>query len=324
VSRHVLFSRAATLYAIEAEAVLEITELAWLNPWPGDPETALGMIDYRGLPVPVIDLQRRLGGPASAPRIQDQLLFFQIPGTAEGDSTAALLIDSAEDLRDIEAHIHPLSESDRRGMWLQAGPHVLGLATLEERVAVVLDRTSLSGLGRNEQATERLDFLAAGLSSEERELLVRRAQTLAAQARETIPVERIQVVVFRWGSELFGVEVGRVAELTPCPSVTPVPGGPTYLLGLIYHRGSLLRLVDVRGQLGLSTEESPYRPAEIVVLNGSGILTGIGVDAIEAVADLDASQLSKGRGSVSYQDGWLTLIDPTRLVLQEPLEKSFA
>lgn len=316
MKRYVLITLADSLFAVEAELVLEILELPWLSGWPGSPDSVLGLVDYRGVPTPVIDLSRRLGGHASRLHIHSQLLFFSSPS-----GTAALLVDSASDLVSLDADAHePLEAQAHPGLLDRAAAYLRGLVTIGDQVALILELAPLVDFtlevpGSHEPLAELLQCSPA-----ERILLSERARSLARKIDESARRDTLNAVVVRLGDERFALDVSGVAELIRNSPVTPLPGGPTHLLGLIYHRGGLMRLVDIRPQLGLLAESLDL--PEVVVLNGEGMLTGIGVEAIESVVSLDPDQFrphSSGErdlpslGSLPFQGAWLTLLDLDRL-----------
>lgn len=315
--RYVLTQVADFVFAVEADLVLEILEMPWLSRWPGSPDSVLGLVDYRGNPAPVLDLSKRLGGPASRPGMASQLLFFQ---SAHG--AAALLVEGSSDLVEIEeqAH-HPLQPGSHPGLLTRAEPYLRELVSVGDQVALILDAARLIDfhLDPATEAEGSPDF-AADFSPEERAILGERARCLAQKSEHGVTRKTLNVVILRLGQERFALDVTAVAELVGGAPVTPLPGGPAHLLGLIYHRGGLLRLVDIRPQLGLPVPSSDL--AEVVVLNGEGMLTGIGVDAIESVVALapeDFQPHSSGDGnlpslgSLSFQGSWLTLLDLGRL-----------
>lgn len=308
------------MFAMEADLVLEVLEMPWLSRWPGSPESVLGMVDYRGKPAPVLDLSKRLGGPASKPKLTSQLLFFS---SARG--AAALLVEDSSDLVELEdqAH-HPFEPEKHPGLLDRAAPFLKELVTVGDQVALILDAQRLIDFRMDPAAPQENGPDFAHFTPEERVILGERARALAVKPDDGSSRRQLNVVVIRLGQERFALDVTAVAELIRNAPVTPLPGGPAHLLGLIYHRGGLMRLVDIRPQLGLPVPSPEL--AEVVVLNGDGMLTGIGVDAIESVVSMNPDEFkphSSGEGnlpslgSLSFQGTWLTLLDLDRLQVRE-------
>ena len=72
--------------------------------------------------------------------------------------------------------------------------------------------------------------------------------------------DRVQsYVVFRLGGEGYALEVMRVQEVLDMQSLTEVPGGPKFLLGVINLRGHVVPVYDLRLPFGLSQEDRSGR-----------------------------------------------------------------
>lgn len=95
----------------------------------------------------------------------------------------------------------------------------------------------------------------------------------------------IQLVIFRLGSELYGVDVHRVREVTPVLRITPVPLTRAFIRGVMNLRGRVITVIDLRRRLGL--EEVPDTPeTRIVVAEVGGEPVGMIVDAVQEVVTI--------------------------------------
>ncbi len=75
--------------------------------------------------------------------------------------------------------------------------------------------------------------------------------------------DRVQsYVVFRLGGEGYALEVMRVQEVLDMQSLTEVPGGPKFLLGVINLRGHVVPVYDLRLPFGL-IEGRPFGPGAL-------------------------------------------------------------
>lgn len=93
--------------------------------------------------------------------------------------------------------------------------------------------------------------------------------------------KELQIVGFRVGQETFGVPIGSVQEiLRPLP-VTPVPGAPPHVEGVINLRGRIISIVDLRKRCGAPAE--PQRRNRIVVAETGGRSIGLMVDSASEV-----------------------------------------
>lgn len=102
----------------------------------------------------------------------------------------------------------------------------------------------------------------------------------------------LQWVTFRLADETYGINVMQVQEVLRYTEVAPVPGAPGYVLGIINLRGSVVTVIDTRQRFGLpATEVSDH--SRIVVVEVSGQVIGILVDAVSEVVYLNQSEIEK-------------------------------
>ena len=107
-------------YAVRAADVVEVVRAAALVPLPGAPDVILGLLDLRGVPVPVLDARRRFGHP---PRALDPAERFVVADA--GARRVALRVDHALALVEVDASA---VEDPRR--------HVAGVAQVAGVVAL--------------------------------------------------------------------------------------------------------------------------------------------------------------------------------------------
>src|SRR5690349_6059365 len=91
-----------------------------------------------------------------------------------------------------------------------------------------------------------------------------------------------QVVVFDLSGEVYALDILHVHEIIRIQPVTPVPGAPIYIEGLINLRGRVVPVVDLRKRFGLATREINDR-SRIIVVQVSDDIVGVVVDAVSEV-----------------------------------------
>lgn len=127
--RLLLFTIDDRRFGIGAANVSEIVRAVAITPLPGAPTVIEGVIDVRGEIVPVFDLRRRFGLPARDIATTDQFVL-----TRSGRRTAALHVDRASDLVDVDAgRITPTAVATT------AHPAIAGVATLPDGLALISD-----------------------------------------------------------------------------------------------------------------------------------------------------------------------------------------
>ena len=106
------------------------------------------------------------------------------------------------------------------------------------------------------------------------------------QVAETVS----QWVTFRLGDEIYGIDVLKVQEVLRITEISPVPGAPDYVLGIINLRGNVVTVVDARNRFSLPPKESDDA-SRIIVVDAFDKIIGLLVDNVSEVAYVPDSQI---------------------------------
>lgn len=125
-----------------------------------------------------------------------------------------------------------------------------------------------------------------------------------------------QAILLPVGPDLYAVELTSVREVVPDPVVTPLPGAPALIEGVLSLRGEIVPVLDTAMLLGLGELEDPRYA---VVVDAPAGLAALTVDGRPQVADLGEpagpSQLAGAGGRFAAGDGAVA----TLLVVSELL-----
>jgi purine-binding chemotaxis protein CheW len=100
---------------------------------------------------------------------------------------------------------------------------------------------------------------------------------------------RRQLITFRVGKHLFGIDIDEVQEVLTAREISPVPLAPPEVEGLLNLRGRIVTAVELRRRLGLP-ERSARRVPMVIVLRperGSVSLLADAVGDVVIVAGED-------------------------------------
>lgn len=100
----------------------------------------------------------------------------------------------------------------------------------------------------------------------------------------------LQWVTFRLDNEIYGINVMQVQEVLRYTEIAPVPGAPSYVLGIINLRGNVVTVIDTRERFGLPPTEVTDN-TRIVVIEADEQVVGILVDAVAEVVYLRQSEI---------------------------------
>ena len=112
----------------------------------------------------------------------------------------------------------------------------------------------------------------------------------ARTARDLVPSG--QLVTFNLDGVEFGLDIDRVQEITTRTEITPVPGAPRFVLGVINLRGQIIPVLDSRQRFHLAASP-PTSRTRIIVLDLAGEPTGFPVDSVAEVVKLDDFSLKE-------------------------------
>jgi purine-binding chemotaxis protein CheW len=127
------------------------------------------------------------------------------------------------------------------------------------------------------------DILARFMDRSQEEI-DRGAVSLAKAEGETI----FHLVTFHLAKEEYGVEIGSVQEIIRATDITPVPGSPQHVRGVINLRGKIIPVVDLRKRFNLQEIEEHDAQRIVVVELGEKRL-GMLVDRVSQVIKLSSS-----------------------------------
>lgn len=100
----------------------------------------------------------------------------------------------------------------------------------------------------------------------------------------------VQYVTFRLADETYAINVMQVREVLRITEIAPVPGAPSYVLGIINLRGNVVTVIDARSRMGLGPKE-PDDVSRVVIIEGREHVVGMLVDSVAEVIELADSEI---------------------------------
>jgi purine-binding chemotaxis protein CheW len=123
-------------------------------------------------------------------------------------------------------------------------------------------------------------------------ILRERAARLARpDSAEAPAADRLELLEFRLADERYAVETRFVSEVHPLRDLTPLPGTPPFIRGIVNLRGRILPVYDLKKFFGLP-EQGVTDLHRIVVADGGDIEIGLLADVVTGVRTLPPAALS--------------------------------
>ena len=138
----------------------------------------------------------------------------------------------------------------------------------------------------------------------------------------------LQWVTYQLEDEIYGINVMQVQEVLRITEIAPVPGAPSYVLGIINLRGSVVTVVDTRSRFGLMPKESDDL-SRIIIVEVNGNVIGMLVDSVAEVVYLHQSEIDTApnvsnddssrfiQGVCSRKDYLLIIVDVDKFLTEE-------
>jgi purine-binding chemotaxis protein CheW len=143
-----------------------------------------------------------------------------------------------------------------------------------------------------EEARRTLDASGNRPPDEVTRVLRERAQALAKPLDEAPrPAEELALLVFSLVGERYGVEMAHVLEVLPLRDLMPVPRTPSFVLGVMNHRGRILSVLDLRGLLELAGR-GVVEGSRVVAVEAGGMTFGVFAEAVMGTVTVGAHEVA--------------------------------
>ncbi|MFT5163138.1 MAG: purine-binding chemotaxis protein CheW [Alteromonadaceae bacterium] len=151
---------------------------------------------------------------------------------------------------------------------------------------------------------------------------------VTANSKTNANDEVLQWVTYHLENETYGINVMQVQEVLRYTDIAPVPGAPSYVLGIINLRGNVVTVIDTRSRFGLVASDTTDS-TRIVIIEAEKQVIGILVDSVAEVVYLRTSEIDNAPNvgtdesakfiqGVSNRDGQLLiLVDLNKLLDEE-------
>jgi len=311
----VTFTLDSVEFGLDIDRVQEITPRSSITPVPGAPSFVLGVVNLRGIIIPVLDSRLRFHLAPAEPTPRTRIIILSLGGRATG-----LQVDSVSEvvrLEDLTIRETPPLVAGIRSDYLA------GMVTVGSRLITLID----------------LDKILDSAEFSQRELLMEgnsaapvfgsgSSEALLEQIENEIPY-----VTFAMGRESFGINLQLVEEIIELPPVTKVPDAPDYVMGVICLRDQVLPLLDFIQLLPVEDDGHVAHREMVILLSFGEACIGIAVDSIQEIIrvrdtdvlppphTLSENEAAKFEGVVVRSDRMVSLLKVLDVIAGEDQEK---
>jgi len=152
-------------------------------------------------------------------------------------------------------------------------------------------------------------------------ILRERARRLSVAAARTDSGATVQVLECRLGAEQYALEMRLLHGVQRAGGLTPVPGAPAFVTGLLNVRGEIVAVLDLAIALALGRSGPPRAEGRNVLLvELSGVRVGLLVDEVVGVRTLALNRLERAPSGSDVARGVaearIVLLDLERLLAE--------
>lgn len=292
-NKQFVFLYGAAYFSIQLTSVIEVYDSPDVKDLPWEEIGLRGMIQYRGIPIPVID----------------PIAIANIKSDKKNRSIKAVVIFEKDNCKialavDKFYNIIPEPEKDSEDFQEDSlESFIIGFSMLADKPLVILNE---------EKITKHY-----------KKIFTKQVSLKSNQKEETFISTKLQVlekfIFFTIGEVNFGVPIKEVLEVLENLDVTPLFKVVPVLRGLINLRGKVIPCMDISTYLGLSAR-SLNENTKFVILQSGGAEIALCVDSVSKMKEVDNALIQSNEGVLTgpiseYATGILQLQKQTLLMI---------
>jgi purine-binding chemotaxis protein CheW len=127
---------------------------------------------------------------------------------------------------------------------------------------------------------------------------------------------QVRLVVFSLDGQRYALHLSAVEKVVRTVLVTPLPGAPLIVLGVINAHGQIIPVIDVRRRFGLSSRETTLSDS-LILAHTPGRIVALGVDSMEGLLESSQRDIAPTAAilpNVPYLNGVVKLDDGLVLI----------
>jgi purine-binding chemotaxis protein CheW len=266
----VTFTLDGVEFGLDIDRVQEITHRTDVTPVPGSPSFILGVINLRGLIIPVMDSRIRFHLAPQETTAKTRIIVLRLASGPTG-----LQVDSVAEVVRLEDHT--LRETPPLVAGIRS-EYLAGMVTVGNRLITLIHLEKLLDSSELSRRAELEDLGMAGTIGS------------GEAIEEEVEEDGRPFVTFRLGAESFGIALHEVEEIVELPPVTKVPDAPDYVLGVICLRDQVMPLVDLSEILSIQQGDAERKRDMVVLLSFGTARIGVVVDEIQEILRVQDGQ----------------------------------
>lgn len=273
-------------YALDSERVMEVTMLPVLSIPQKLPENVIGILNYNGMLINVIDIRRMLNLPVYSFNTTNQIIILK-----GEESLFAIITDKVSDFfysdsNTIQSTSLEVSHSFTKYFYQN-----------NDRIINILNVTSLESILKHSKEISSTENYIELFPSDDasKNLMQKRSRELAAKASLDLQSDfysKDQYIIFEVNGHVYCIYSQLVKELVSLKTyaVTKIPYTPKFIKGIINLKGDFYTIMSLREYIEFN-EMNHTEEEKIIILEFQELRLGFLVDNIIDVMNISKDQI---------------------------------
>ena len=103
--------------------------------------------------------------------------------------------------------------------------------------------------------------------------------------------DSIQLITFRVGQELFGIDIFSIREIVRDPEIEPLDKGPAFVDGVMQIRGETIPVIDLKRRMKDSQKISPDTHPWVMINHNDSYIAGFLVDEVSRILKIQSDSI---------------------------------
>ena len=272
------------LFGVDISSVKEVVKFEKIFRIPLMPDVICGVVNIRGMIIPVVDLSERLYNHKFEINNNTHIAIFEIDDENES-ILVGLMIDDVNAVIDIiynDIEANPEFGAKIRSSFIK------NIAKVNNDFVMLLDLNNILSIDELSMIDDNDFNITRQLSTDE---AVNKGIDFAIDTEHDEDIlKEVDYVTFTLGDGFYGIETLKVKEIIEIGEITHVPNAMPFMKGVVNLRGLVVPLIDMR--IRCSLEDTDYtKSASILIVEIKEILIGLIVDSVSDVITLKQNDI---------------------------------
>ena len=284
---HMLFTLKDIAYSVPVHCVVEVLPFCELQAPQKLQQYTVGLLDYNGIMINIIDLKEILGLEKEPFNINQKFLLLKTE-----ESIFGIVVDSIFDIADINSSTIQIAPHNAKNL-------IQSIYNFNDKTVSVINIPAIENEIKKANISDYDEFLLPVLSEEDRLIAQKRTTKLKEKNKNfqlTQYLEYNKYLSFEAGNSKFCLPIEAIEKIidTTSTQITPIPQTKNYVEGIINFRGNFLTVLNFANFIEQEQNQNiAFKEKKIIVLALNDFKVGFIVDKIFEISSISKENLEE-------------------------------